>query len=74
MGDAGGDGNVREAGTDDADGEYALWRVFEAGRNLCNWLGVADGVQGMSALEEEIWGLGVGGGDSGGREDRMYEM
>ena len=69
------DGGDEGDGDADADGEYALRRVFEAGRNLCAWLGVADGVQGMSALEDEIWGFGVGGGgDGGGRRDRMYGM
>ncbi|KAI1400357.1 hypothetical protein F4819DRAFT_461750 [Hypoxylon fuscum] len=35
-----------------ADDE-ALWRVLEAGRNLCAWLGVPDGIQTMSVLESD---------------------
>ncbi|KAI1373602.1 hypothetical protein F4677DRAFT_211622 [Hypoxylon crocopeplum] len=32
--------------------EEALWQVLEAGRNLCAWLGVPDGIQAMDALME----------------------
>ncbi|RYP63829.1 hypothetical protein DL770_009293 [Monosporascus sp. CRB-9-2] len=36
--------------------EDAFWYVFEAGRKLCAWLGVADGIQAMATLESDIWG------------------
>ncbi|RYP78281.1 hypothetical protein DL769_003217 [Monosporascus sp. CRB-8-3] len=36
--------------------EDAFWYVFEAGRRLCAWLGVADGIQAMAMLESDIWG------------------
>ncbi|KAI1807691.1 hypothetical protein F4811DRAFT_449447 [Daldinia bambusicola] len=34
--------------------EQALWRVLEAGRHLCDWLGVPDAIQAMEALEGEV--------------------
>ncbi|RYO96466.1 hypothetical protein DL764_007461 [Monosporascus ibericus] len=36
--------------------EDAFWCIFEAGRKLCAWLGVADGIQAMAMLESDIWG------------------
>ncbi len=50
----------------DKEGENALWRVFEAGRNLCAWLGVVDGVEAMDMLEGEIWGRRGGVGQTEG--------
>ncbi|KAI6087892.1 hypothetical protein F4821DRAFT_277552 [Hypoxylon rubiginosum] len=40
--------------------EGALWRVLEAGRNLCAWLGVPDGIQAMSRLESDATNAGYG--------------
>ncbi|KAI0140164.1 hypothetical protein F4776DRAFT_580404 [Hypoxylon sp. NC0597] len=34
--------------------EEALRQVLEAGRNLCDWLQVPDGIQGMDALENDV--------------------
>ncbi|OTA86244.1 hypothetical protein M434DRAFT_399960 [Hypoxylon sp. CO27-5] len=34
--------------------EEALRQVLEAGRNLCDWLQVSDGIQGMDALENDV--------------------
>lgn len=35
-------------------GDDAMWQVLEAGRNLCAWLGVPDGIQGMEALGASV--------------------
>ncbi|KAI1770926.1 hypothetical protein F4818DRAFT_225692 [Hypoxylon cercidicola] len=40
--------------------EDVLWRVLEAGSNLCAWLGVPDGIQTMSRLESDARNLGYG--------------
>ncbi|KAI1079413.1 hypothetical protein F5B20DRAFT_543451 [Whalleya microplaca] len=40
--------------------EEALWRVVDAGRNLCAWLGVPDGIRAMEILEGDIAAQGCG--------------
>ncbi|KAI1407479.1 hypothetical protein F5Y13DRAFT_126316 [Hypoxylon sp. FL1857] len=40
--------------------EEALRQVLEAGRSLCDWLQVPDGIQGMRALESDVMGPGFG--------------
>ncbi|KAI1467362.1 uncharacterized protein F4812DRAFT_459467 [Daldinia caldariorum] len=36
--------------------EQTLWQVLEAGRHLCDWLGVPDAIQAMEVLECEVLG------------------
>ncbi|KAI0838998.1 hypothetical protein F5Y06DRAFT_267154 [Hypoxylon sp. FL0890] len=40
--------------------EEALRQVLEAGRSLCYWLQVPDGIQGVDALESDVMGPGFG--------------
>lgn len=62
-GDATGVGAGLAAAAEEKDQQdTALWRVFEAGSNLCAWLGIADGVEAMAVLEGDIWGRGGIGG------------
>ncbi|KAI2463671.1 hypothetical protein F4781DRAFT_440338 [Annulohypoxylon bovei var. microspora] len=44
-----------------ADGE-ALGRVMQAGRSLCGWLDVPDGVRAMEVLDGDVMGSGSGSG------------